>query len=112
MTRAYSILVAALGFVFVASQACGDSSAPVPEDAAKDSGGTSDDCAACLESGGTWQPETSSCTEDCDIVDASCFRTECPRACEDRCENCFDQAECEAQGCTWRVEAEAMWCVE
>lgn len=76
-----------------------------------DAGGD-DACGACLASGGTWQPEASMCTTDCDILDISCFRDTCPGECADDCGACFSQGECEAEGCTWRQEAEAMWCTD
>eukprot|EP00397_Hematodinium_sp_SG-2012_P020520 GEMP01021145.1.p1 GENE.GEMP01021145.1~~GEMP01021145.1.p1 ORF type:complete len:469 (+),score=87.14 GEMP01021145.1:48-1454(+) len=35
-------------------------------------------CDACLKSGGTWQPDNKTCTDDCSIQDTRCFRTTCP----------------------------------
>jgi hypothetical protein len=68
-------------------------------------------CEACLDSGGTWQPEASSCTDDCDLQDISCFIEECPGACDaDECENCFSQDDCETATCTWTQQDEAMSC--
>ena len=69
-----------------------------------------DECTACIESGGTWQPEVEECTQNCDIMDISCYTDGCPGECEDSCGYCFGQQECEDQGCTWNQEAEAMWC--
>ncbi len=69
-------------------------------------------CEACLESGGTWQPEASACTENCAIQDISCFIRECPGACTEDCGDCFSQDECESAGCAWHQEAEAMWCTD
>ena len=70
------------------------------------------ECETCLAEGGTWQPEASECTEDCDLQDISCYTDECPGECEDNCAYCFGQGECEEQGCAWHQEAEAMWCTE
>jgi hypothetical protein len=67
-------------------------------------------CEDCLEQGGTWQPEAEQCTADCDLMDISCFRDTCPGECSEDCGSCFNQTECEAASCTWRVEAETMWC--
>ena len=68
-------------------------------------------CEACLEEGGTWQPEISACTPDCDIADVSCFRSECPGVCSSSsCENCFSASSCQEANCTWNQAAEAMWC--
>ena len=80
---------------------CPQGGEPTPDDSL---------CEACLESGGTWQPEASGCTQDCAIQDISCFTTECPDSCTDDCSDCFSQDECEDAGCTWNQEAEAMWC--
>ena len=74
------------------------------------SGGGADPCEACLAGGGTWQPEVSECTTNCDIADISCFTDSCPGTCQDDCAFCFGQGECEAAGCTWQQAAEAMWC--
>lgn len=79
----------------------------LPED--PDSG-EADPCEACLEAGGTWQPEVAECTRGCGIMDVSCYTESCPGACEDDCGNCFSPDACEAAGCTWRQEEEAMWC--
>ena len=71
---------------------------------------TTAECEACLADGGTWQPEAETCSEDCEIQDISCYTDSCPGECSsDTCE-CFSQDTCEAAGCTWNVEAEAMWC--
>ncbi len=68
-------------------------------------------CEACLASGGTWQPEASECTADCDLMDISCFRDECPGDCAvDSCGDCFSDTECAAIGCEWVVVAESAWC--
>lgn len=68
-------------------------------------------CEACLEKGGTWQPEADSCNRGCDLQDISCFRDTCPGACEaGACDNCFDQTTCEAASCVWNIENEAAWC--
>jgi hypothetical protein len=68
-------------------------------------------CEPCLEAGGTWQPEAQECTENCDIMDISCYETTCPGACEDECRYCFGgEQECLDQGCNWNQDAEAMWC--
>ena len=67
-------------------------------------------CESCLNDGGTWQPG-SGCTEDCAIQDISCFRDECPGACEaGACGNCFEQSACEAASCEWKNSEEAFWC--
>ena len=67
------------------------------------------ECEACLRSGGTWQGST--CTRDCALMDISCFRDACPGPCSaDDCGACDASAACEAAGCSWRIEAEAMWC--
>jgi hypothetical protein len=86
---------------------CGSS--PQPESATSGSV-TEDGCQACLDRGGTWQPEAEACTDACALQDISCFTDACPGRCADDCAACFGQAACEAQGCTWHVEAEAAWC--
>ena len=65
-------------------------------------------CRDCLARGGTWQPP--SCTADCAIQDSSCFTEACPGPCESGSCNCQSRADCEAVGCRWHVEHEAMWC--
>lgn len=75
--------------------------------------GSAGGCEACLAGGGTWQPEASACTTDCDLMDISCFKDACPGACAaDNCGDCFSQDTCEGAGCTWNVRAEAMWCTQ
>lgn len=37
-------------------------------------------CERCLNQGGSWQPELSSCTSDCDIPHISCYSDQCPDA--------------------------------
>ncbi len=71
---------------------------------------SSEGCEDCLASGGTWQPEASECTKDCNVQDISCFRDTCPPACSESCDGCFSQTECEAATCQWNQEAEATWC--
>ena len=39
---------------------------------------TPDACSACLDTGGTWQPEANECTTDCALQDISCFVDSCP----------------------------------
>ena len=86
------------------------SACPRPTEPAPTGPGASD-CAACLASGGTWQPEASSCTQDCAIMDISCYRDACPGACSaTNCGDCFSSADCATAGCAWQQEAEAMWC--
>lgn len=69
------------------------------------------DCESCLASGGTWQPEASACTENCALMDISCFEDSCPAACSSSsCGDCFSESDCESNGCTWHAAAEAMWC--
>lgn len=68
-------------------------------------------CEACLASGGTWQPEASACTQNCDLMDISCYTTSCPETCSaDSCGTCFGQEACEEAGCQWHAEGPAMWC--
>ncbi len=101
---------AAIGFAAALGACYGAPTSPIegPESAGA---GSADPCAQCLESGGTWQPEANECTQSCDIADISCFEDSCPGACAATdCGNCLDQTVCEAAGCTWNIEAEAMWC--
>ena len=68
-------------------------------------------CPACLDHGGTWRPEVQECTQDCAIMDISCFTDDCPEACSsDNCSDCFDQTSCETAQCAWRQEDEIAWC--
>ena len=60
------------------------------------------DCAACLESGGTWQ--VVECTQNCDLQDISCFTDECPPPCEEDCSGCFSERDCIDAGCSWEWE--------
>lgn len=70
-------------------------------------------CEACLASGRTWQPGADECTDDCDIMDAACFRDVCPEPCgPDNCGACYSGAECQAASCQWQQSGEAMWCTE
>ena len=93
----------ATAFLLVACPVTGDDD---------DDDNLTEECEECLASGGTWQPEIEECTVDCSAMDISCFTDECPGACEDDCSFCFSSADCEAAGCTWRTEAEAMWCTD
>ena len=84
-----------------------------PDGSLPDSGGDNNatTCETCLASGGTWQPEVAECTRGCAIQDISCFRDDCPAPCsKDNCGGCFSTTTCEAAGCQWRQEEEAMWC--
>ena len=74
---------------------------------------TGSDCETCLASGGTWQPEVSECTANCDLADISCFEDECPGACEaGACDNCFSRSRCLDADCNWNTDQEAAWCGE
>ena len=93
--------------------ACSLRGTPVtPPAPSNTSGADAAACNACIESGRTWQPEVSECTEDCDVQDISCYADSCPGSCADECGNCFSQSECEANSCTWHQEQEAMWCTQ
>ena len=68
-------------------------------------------CEACIASGGTWQPEANACTENCNIMDISCYTTSCPEPCSlESCGTCIGQAECEEMGCQWNAQPPAFWC--
>ena len=67
-----------------------------------------DECEACLARGGTWQPPE--CTSDCALQDTSCYRDACPGPCEPGTCECHTRDACEAAGCSWQIEGEAMWC--
>ena len=68
-------------------------------------------CEACIASGGTWQPEANACTEDCNIMDISCYTSSCPEPCSmESCGTCIGQEECEAMGCQWNAQPPAFWC--
>jgi len=67
-------------------------------------------CQSCLDDGGTWQPEADECTQDCALMDISCYTDSCPEECSSSTCECFSQEACESAGCTWSVESEAMWC--
>ncbi|MDP6942817.1 MAG: hypothetical protein QF464_01600 [Myxococcota bacterium] len=70
-----------------------------------------DPCEACLASGGTWQPEANMCTEDCDLMDISCYTSSCPAPCSaESCGTCFGPEECGDAGCQWNAEPPAFWC--
>lgn len=69
-----------------------------------------EECEECLDSGGTWQPEAGECTQDCEIMDISCYTESCPGDCSDDCSYCFSSSDCEDAGCTWHAEGETMWC--
>lgn len=96
-------LLLSLGVILVACPVTGDDD---------DDDATNEECEECLDTGGTWQPEAGGCTENCAAMDVSCFTDECPGACEDDCSFCFSSADCEAAGCTWHAEDEAMWCTD
>ena len=77
---------------------------------AGDTSTTENTCQACLDAGKTWQPEADQCTDNCDLMDISCFSETCPGECAEYCSACFNQSACEAASCTWHQEAESMWC--
>lgn len=70
-----------------------------------------DPCEACIASGGTWQPEANACTENCNIMDISCYTSSCPAPCSlESCGTCIGQQECEDTGCQWNAQPPAFWC--
>ena len=70
-----------------------------------------DACEACLDEGGTWQPEVGECTADCALLDISCYTDTCPGDCGPAsCGQCFDPDTCGAAGCTWQQEGPTLWC--
>ena len=80
-------------------------------DAGEDVEVEADPCEACIASGGTWQPEANACTENCNIMDISCYTSSCPAPCSsESCGTCIGQEECEGMGCTWNAEPPAFWC--
>ncbi|MGB0588386.1 MAG: hypothetical protein ACPGU1_01780 [Myxococcota bacterium] len=80
-------------------------------DSGEDVEGEPDPCEACIASGGTWQPEADACTENCAIMDISCYTSSCPAPCSlESCGTCIGQEECEGMGCTWNAEPPAFWC--
>lgn len=77
---------------------------------ARQPGGRSAECEACLASGGTWQAGTT-CTRDCALMDVSCYRDHCPGPCSAHdCGACEGSEACVAAGCRWSIASEAMWC--
>ena len=91
-----------------------DASAPIDVAEKSDASADTDEedpCEACLASGGTWQPEANACTQNCAIMDISCYTSSCPEPCSAAsCGTCIGQEACEAAGCTWNMEGPAMWC--
>jgi hypothetical protein len=70
-----------------------------------------DPCEVCLASGGTWQPEANACTDNCNIMDISCYTSSCPAPCSlESCGTCIGQEECEDTGCQWNAQPPAFWC--
>ena len=67
-------------------------------------------CEACIEEGGTWQPELNECTQNCSIADISCYTDTCPGDCFDACEFCFTSSECMDAVCVWNQEDGLGWC--
>ena len=104
MSRPLPLSFLCLGAMLLTVAACEpDPPTPTPVDPSS--------CLACLEDGGTWQPEVNECTDDCDIMDISCFVDSCPEACAaDNCGDCFDPTSCESATCTWNQEDELAWC--